>query len=74
MLVLLDQGFISPLVLSQTFCFEVFEGLGNIGLSGALDEIRGMETFHNLHSFAFDNSDSISFSEKKIFFGREDRI
>ena len=35
-----------------------------------------METFRNLHSIAFDNSDSMSFATKKekFFFGREDSI
>ena len=35
-----------------------------------------METFCNLHSIAFDNSDSMSFAAKKekFFFGREDSI
>ena len=49
----------------KPFASKFFEGIGSIGLSGALDEIRGMETFHNLHSIAFDNSDSMSFAERK---------
>ena len=49
----------------KPFASKFFEGVGNVGLSGALDEIRGMETFRNLHSIAFDNSDSISFATKK---------
>ena len=60
----------------KSFASRFFEGTGNVGLSGALDEIRGMETFHNLHSIAFENSDSMSFAERKekFFFGREDNI
>ena len=59
----------------KPFASKFFEGIGNIGLSGALDEIRGMETFRNLHSIAFENSDSMSFAEReKFFFGREDNI
>ena len=60
----------------KPFASKFFEGVGNVGLSGALDEIRGMETFRNLHSIAFDNSDSMSFATKKekFFFGREDSI
>ena len=35
-----------------------------------------METFRNLHSIAFNNSDSMCFVEKKekFFFGKEDNI
>ena len=35
-----------------------------------------METFCNLHSIAFNNSDAMSFAEKKenFFFGKEDNI
>ena len=57
----------SPLNLSlpistvqRTWLFRItvtFRGVGSIGLSTALDEIRGMETFRNLHFSAFDNSD-----------------
>ena len=49
----------------KPFVSKFFEGTGNIGLSRALDEIQEMETFHNLHSIAFDNSDAMSFAEKK---------
>ena len=36
----------------KLFVSKFFDGIGNIGLSGALDGIRGMETFRNLHSIA----------------------
>ena len=36
----------------KPFASKFFEGTGNVGLSVALDEIRGMETFRNLHSIA----------------------
>ena len=60
----------------KPFASKFFECIGSIGLSGALDEIRGMETFRNLHSITFDNSDSMSFAAKKekFFFEREDSI
>ena len=60
----------------KPFASKFFEGTGNVGLSGALDEIRGMETFRNIHSIAFDNSDSMSFAERKekFFFGKDNNI
>ena len=60
----------------KPFVSKFFDGIGNIGLSGALDGIRGMETFHNLHSIAFVNSDKMSATEKRdrIFFGSSDNI
>ena len=60
----------------KPFASKFFEGTGNVGLLGALDEIRGMETFRNIHSIAFDNSDSMSFAERKekFFFGKDNNI
>ena len=60
----------------KPFASKFFEGTGNVGLSGALDEIRGMETFRNVHFITFDNSDSMSFAERKekFFFGKDNNI
>ena len=60
----------------KPFASKYFEGIGNVGLSGALDETRGMETFRDLHSIACNSSDSMSFVDKKekFFFGKEDNI
>ena len=50
---------ISTVQITRLFRITLsFRGLGSIGLSIALDEIRGMETFRNLHFIAFDNSDA----------------
>ena len=50
---------ISTVQITRLFRIALtFRGLGSIRLSIALDEIRGMETFCNLHFIAFDNSDA----------------
>ena len=54
----------------KPFASRFFKGIGNIRVSAALDEIRGMETFRNVHSFAHDISDKMSIAEinkKKLF-------
>ena len=51
------------------FSSRFFNGLGNIRILSALDEIRGMATFPNVHSLAHDISDDMSIAEiKEIFF------
>jgi hypothetical protein len=62
-------------------CFRCFdsafaEGHGNIGISFALDEIRGIETFRNICVVAQDYSSSMSAAEikNKFFFGSTDNI
>ena len=62
-------------------CFRCFdsaldEGHGNAGISFALDEIRGKETFRNLCLLAHDNSSSMSAAEikNKFFFDTVDNI
>ena len=62
-------------------CFRCFdsafaEGHGNVGISFALDEIRGMETFRNICLLAHDNSSTTSAAEIKnhFFFGSIDNI
>ena len=49
----------------KPFASRFFKGIGNIRVSAALDEIRGMETFRNVHSFAHDISDKMSIAEIK---------
>ena len=39
------------------FASRYFNGIGNIRVPSALDEIRGMETFRNVHALAHDISD-----------------
>ena len=62
-------------------CFRCFdsaldEGHGNVGISFALDEIRGKETFRNVCLLAHDNSSSMSAAEikNKFFFDSVDNI
>jgi len=62
-------------------CFKCFdsafaEGHGNMGISFALDEIRGMETFRNICVLAQDYSSTMSTTEikNKFFFGSFDNI
>ena len=62
-------------------CFRCFdsvlaEGHGNVGISFALDEIRGKDTFHNICLLAHDNSSSMSVAEikNKFFFDSNDNI
>ena len=62
-------------------CFKCFdsafaEGHGNMGISFALDEIRGMETFRNICVLAQDYSSTMSTTEikNKFFFGSIDNI
>ena len=62
-------------------CFKCFdsafaEGHGNMGISFALDEIRGMETFRNICVLAQDYSSTMSATEikNKFFFGSTDNI
>ena len=68
-------------IIQSVKCFKpfvslYFKDIESVGLSTALDEIRGMETFRNLHSTAFDNSDELSSIEKKakFFFGDKDNL
>ena len=60
----------------KPFASRFFKGIGNIRVSAALDEIRGMETFRNVHSFAHDISDKMSIAEikEKFFFGSNDNL
>ena len=53
-----------------------YEGHGSVGISSALDENRGMETFHNICVLAHDNSSTMSATEIKnqFFFGSLDNI
>jgi len=62
-------------------CFKCFdsafaEGHGNMGISFALDEIRGMETFRNICVLAQDYSSTMSATEikNKFFFGSTENI
>ena len=59
-------------------CFDsaCTERHGNVGISFALDKIRGMETFRNICLLANDNSSTMSAAEikNKFFFGRVDNI
>ena len=62
-------------------CFRCFdsafaEGQGSVGISFALDEICGKETFRNVCLFAHDNSSSMSAAEikNKFFFESVDNI
>ena len=52
------------------------EGNGNVGISFALDEIRGKETFRNVCLLAQDNSSSMPSAEikNKFFFESVDNI
>jgi hypothetical protein len=58
----------------KPFASKFFDGLGNVRISSALDEIRGMATFRNVHSLASDISDELSATEKRnrFFFGSGD--
>ena len=60
----------------KCFVSEFAEGPGNVGISFALDEIRGMETFCNFCLLVHDISDSMSASEikKKFFLSSNDNI
>ena len=60
----------------KPFASRFFKGIGNIRVSAALDEIRGMATFRNVHSFAHDISDKMSIAEikEKFFFGSNDNL
>ena len=59
-------------------CFDsaLDEGHGNVGISFALDEIRGKETLRNVCLLAHDNSSSMSAAEikNKFFFDSVDNI
>jgi len=73
------SGFFITIENEKSFrCFDsaLDEGHGNVGISFALDEIRGKETFRNLCLLAHDNSSSMSAAEikNKFFFDSVDNI
>ena len=60
----------------KPFSSKFFDGLSNVRISSALDEIHGMTTFRNVHSLASDISDELSATDKRdcFFFGSNDNM